>query len=236
MFPGGDPWADFADFFSDAAAGGASEEDAAEQEMAIKELEEALVQFYRDVGQPEKAKPDEVRRTLEMKKWRGSEYKMYDALHRKYQQREHRAALPRVKQACDKLKNLHSRGGSFGGFGDSGGGFGGFDFKKMSGMGGGFGDMFGDMGGFGGKGGGASMSFSSMSFSSSSGGKTVYKESRTETVGGKRVTKSIATETDSDGRTRATVEMERDGKKKRMVRDKKAGALGQGQREPDGDL
>ncbi|CAK0873680.1 unnamed protein product [Prorocentrum cordatum] len=132
MFPGGDPWADFADFFSDAAAGGASEEDAAEQEMAIKELEEALVQFYRDVGQPEKAKPDEVRRTLEMKKWRGSEYKMYDALHRKYQQREHRAALPRVKQACDKLKNLHSRGGSFGGFGDSGGGFGGFDFKKVA--------------------------------------------------------------------------------------------------------
>eukprot|EP00440_Ansanella_granifera_P038778 gb/GFBE01042077.1/.p1 GENE.gb/GFBE01042077.1/~~gb/GFBE01042077.1/.p1 ORF type:complete len:363 (+),score=119.18 gb/GFBE01042077.1/:1-1089(+) len=220
MFGNEDPFADFSKFFSEVhtfeeTVG--SEEDVDE---AMENLEKALCDFYKEVGQPEKGELDQVRKVLQMKKWKGKEDKLLSSLKKKYWEK-HSQPVSKLKKAVDELISARGSSGGGGGGGGFGGGFGGF---KMDGfdMGGGFGDlgsMFGNMGGMGGgMGGGSSFSFS---MSTSSGGKTVKTETRIEN--GKRVTKKI--EKDSSG-TRATLEEQQGNRIKRTSGSRPAEQLG----------
>lgn len=221
-----DPFADFSKFFDniqEETVGGEAGED---EHAAMAALEEALSTFYTEVGQPDKAKLENVRSVLQMPKWVGKERKMFNNLKKKYAA-NFGDATRELKAAFDRLDR--SRGGGSGGnpFGDMGG-FGGFgdlgDLSKMFGDAGGMGGLgglggLGDLGkmfaggagGFGGGGGGGTTFSSFSSFSSNAGGKTVKSE--TKIAGGKRVTKTI--ETDGE-QVHATMEEESNGRVKRQ--------------------
>eukprot|EP00444_Apocalathium_aciculiferum_P029332 CAMPEP_0183420718 /NCGR_PEP_ID=MMETSP0370-20130417/26629_1 /TAXON_ID=268820 /ORGANISM="Peridinium aciculiferum, Strain PAER-2" /LENGTH=384 /DNA_ID=CAMNT_0025604621 /DNA_START=43 /DNA_END=1197 /DNA_ORIENTATION=+ len=233
MFGNSDPFADFSKFFDhihmeEQDLNGANSEDLAAAKYA---LEDALITFYRTVGETKKASRSKVQEVLQMPKWQGKEIKMLSALKKKYTEPQYAAPLSALREAFEAYDKISPSGGRGGGGGFGGGGFGGFgSFGDVGGFGG-----FGGPGGFGGfggagasfesssfgGGGGASMSFSS--FSSSSGGKTVKKETKIEN--GRRVTKTI--ESDAQG-TRATLEEEAGGKIKRQTGVKRADELGRG--------
>jgi len=215
MFGNADPFADFSKFFDNVQI---QEEFVGETSAeAVDALAKALAAFYADVGQHDKATPDKARELLKMPKWVGKEQKMFRNLAKKYSDPRYAGALQKLEKAFNVFDR--SRGGGAGRGGGGGGmnmGDFGFDLGGLGGFGGfggGFGGDFGANFGanFGGGGGpGVTMSFSS--FSSSSGGKTVKKETKIE--GGKRVTKTI--ESDASG-TRATMEEEQNGRVKRQT-------------------
>lgn len=224
MFGNSDPFADFSKFFDDIKVEVQDKDGRSKKELddARAALEQGLVNFYRAVGQTDKADLAKVRELMNMPKFKGKEMKMFKGLKKKYDSRYSKdlEVLGELFERFDKLSG--ARQGGFGGFGGFGGGgfpdLGGFgaDFGFGGGGGGGFGGFnFG--GDFGNMGGGV---FMSSSFSSSSGGKTVKTETRVE--GGRRVTKTI--ESDASG-TRATMEEEEGGKIKRQTGVKKAEQL-----------
>eukprot|EP00931_Biecheleriopsis_adriatica_P013827 TRINITY_DN11533_c0_g1_i3.p1 TRINITY_DN11533_c0_g1~~TRINITY_DN11533_c0_g1_i3.p1 ORF type:complete len:355 (+),score=90.53 TRINITY_DN11533_c0_g1_i3:44-1108(+) len=221
MFGNADPFADFSKFFSDVhtfeeTVGGSGDDGA-----ALEKLEQALCDFYNEVGQPEKGQLEQVRKVLQMPKWAGREEKMYSNLKKKYTEKVHVEPLQKLRKAFDELSQARRSSGGNSGFGE----FGNMDFGGFGGDFGGFGDLFGGggfkmSGGMGGMGGSSTVMFSS-SFSTSSGGKTVKSETRIEN--GKRVTKTI--ESDASG-TRATMEEQNGNRIKRTSGSRTAEQLG----------
>eukprot|EP00930_Biecheleria_cincta_P055539 TRINITY_DN41857_c0_g1_i1.p1 TRINITY_DN41857_c0_g1~~TRINITY_DN41857_c0_g1_i1.p1 ORF type:complete len:358 (-),score=77.89 TRINITY_DN41857_c0_g1_i1:125-1198(-) len=219
MFEGQDPFSDFSKFFENveeetiSTGNGDNEREISD---ALDALEHELAKFYTAVGQTDKASKVKVKEVLQMPKWAGKEIKMLKPLQKKYP--DYHRELSSLEAAFKKLDRARGSPGGGGGhtfsFGGDGG-FGGFDF---GGFGGGGGDPFAGFGGFGGFGGGGGSTFTSMSFSSTSGGKTVKSE--TTMQGGKRVTKTM--ESDGAGNTKATFEEEEGGKIKRRTGKKKA--------------
>lgn len=220
MFGNADPFADFSKFFDNVHVHEEFVGDTPAE--ATNALAKALAEFYAEVGQREKATPDKALELLKMPKWVGQERKMFHNLKKKYAN-SHNAPIRKLEKAFDVFER--SRGGGAGGGNSGGFNMGDFGFD-LGGFGGGFGGFGGSFGAnfgadFGG-GGVQTMSFSS--FSSSSGGKTVKKETRIE--GGKRVTKTI--ESDASG-TRATMEEEQNGRVKRQTGVRRMEELGRGE-------